>query len=96
MENLLNKKVVVRCYYAGNWSGIVTAMDGNRLYLSTAFRLWSWTAKKGISLSDVANFGVSNGKICSPVNVILNMNDVYEIIESNDEAFSTIRETSIK
>lgn len=95
MKKIIKKIVVVRSYYAGNWAGIVNDIDekNGMIELTGAYRLWNWTAKNGISLSEVAQFGVKAGKICKPVpSVWLNLKDCYELIEATNEAFETIKE----
>lgn len=93
MKELINQKVVVRCYYAGNWAGKVTAIDevNKMIKLENAFRLWSWQAKNGISLSEVATNGVTGGEIRKPVPFTwLNIKDCYEFIPLSDGALQTL------
>lgn len=93
MKELIKTNIVVRSYYAGNWAGTVTAIDetNGMIKLENAHRLWNWTAKNGISLSEVATNGVTAGKICTAVTVRLNMKDCYELIDMSNEAFETIK-----
>lgn len=93
MKELIKKIIVVRSYYAGNWAAEVVAVDetNGMIKLTDAYRLWNWTAKDGISLSDIANNGVKAGKICKPVTVWLNIKDCYELIEMQPAAFETIK-----
>ncbi len=93
MKNLINQKTVVRTYYAGVWSGTITEFDATfgMVKLEKAYRLWSWTAKDGISLSEVANIGTKSGKICKPVPFVwLNIKDVYEIMPLSVDAEKSI------
>lgn len=97
MKNKIGQLVVVRCYYAGVWVGTLNAIDTetNKVELTNAHRLWSWTAKDGFSLSEVANNGVKGGKISKPVeSVWLNNNDCYEVASMKSEAYETVKELS--
>ena len=93
MKNLIDQKVVIRSYYAGNWAGKVVEVDetNGMFKVENAYRLWSWTAIEGVSLSEVANNGVKAGKICKPVPFVwLNIKDTYEILPLSDKAEKTI------
>ena len=71
-KHLLNKKVIIRTYSAGVHFGELIEKSDNEVILKNSRRLWYWeTANKGISLSEVANVGLSdNSKLCSPVDLI--------------------------
>lgn len=93
MKTMIGLLFVFRCDKAGVFAAKVEAIDeaNQKIKLSDAHRLWKWQAKDGISLSDVANNGVEDGKISKGVNVWINNNDVYEAIEMNAPAFETIK-----
>lgn len=94
---MINQLVVFRCDKAGVWAGTVTSIDekNQKIEVTNAHRLWNWTAKDGISLSEVSQNGVSRGKICKAVPFVwLNNNDVYEALSMTKEAFKTIVENA--
>ena len=53
-------KVIVRTYSAGVWFGSLRQKSGNEVILADARRMWTWQAKRGISLSACALYGVTN------------------------------------
>ena len=97
MENEKKKAVYVICrgYYCGVHAGYIKDRDGNHVVLHGARRLWKWHTVKGISLSDVAKYGITaNGsKICTKLDEIW-LGDVYEIIPCTDAARKTIEEAA--
>ena len=86
----IGKKVIIRTYSAGVHYGELIEKDGGEVILKNSRRLWYWeTANKGISLSEVANVGLSNNsKVCSSVE--LNWLQAIEIIPCTDEAIKNI------
>ena len=87
--------VICRGYYCGVHAGYIKEREGNHVVLNGARRLWKWNAVKGISLSDVAKYGINaNGsKICTKLDEIW-LGDVYEIIPCTDAARKTIEEAA--
>ena len=67
--NFLGKKVIIRCYSAGCWYGILEEKSGNEVIVRMARRMYSWKAAQSISLSAVALYGVDpyRSAICEPV-----------------------------
>lgn len=96
MKTLIDKKVVIRGYYCGNWIGeleAITTMDCKTVILKDAYRLWSWKTKQGVSLSEIAVNGVSEGTIpCAVPKVVLT--DCYEIIEATEAAYESVKSTA--
>ena len=94
MKTMIGLLFVFRCDKAGVFAAKVEAIDeaNQKIKLTDSHRLWRWQAKDGISLSEVATNGVSDGKICKPVTHWINSNDVYEAIEMNEAAFKTIKD----
>lgn len=84
------KKVIIRTYSAGVHYGELIEKCGQEVILKNSRRLWYWeTVNKGISLSEVANAGLSNNsKVCSTVNLI--WLQAIEIIPCTDEAIKNI------
>lgn len=58
----LGRKVIVRCRDAGVIYGEYAGNDGSTVHLKNARQLWKWFAAKGISLIDVATFGVKKSQ----------------------------------
>jgi len=86
----VGQNVIVRTYSAGCWAGKLILKEGDQVIIENARRLWYWKAKKGISLSAIAEYGIDHeeSRIPAPVK---NVNLVaIEIIAANDEAFNSI------
>jgi hypothetical protein len=92
MKRLIGKAVVVRGYYCGNWAGtlIENRPSDKTVVLANAYRLWEWTAAKGICLSAIATYGVSAGKIGVAVDIV-QLGDCYEVISATDAAMESIK-----
>lgn len=70
-----------RCHMAGVHVGkLERQLPNGQFYITDSVRLWSWTAKNGISLSDVAVYGLKEAKVGAKTSLCLNGADVYEII----------------
>lgn len=87
--------VICRGYYCGVHAGYIKERNGNHVVLNEARRLWKWNAVKGISLSEVAKYGITadGSKVCTKLDEIW-LGDVYEIIPCTDEARKTIEEAT--
>ena len=85
------KYCIVRTYSAGVWFGKVIYKDGNQIILNDAHRLYYWKTKKGISLSEIALYGLddSKSKICFPVDDLWLV--PIELIPVTLEAFNSIK-----
>ena len=83
--------VICRGYYCGVHAGYINEREGNHVVLNEARRLWKWKAVKGISLSEVAKYGITadGSKVCTKLDVIW-LGDVYEIIPCTDAARKSI------
>ena len=91
-----NKKavyVICRGYYCGVHAGYIKKIDGNHVVLNESRRLWKWKSVKGISLSDVAKYGITadDSYVCTKLDEIW-LGDVYEVIPCTDAARKTIEE----
>lgn len=63
----IGQYVIVRTYSAGVFAGTLKQRLGKKVLLENCRRLWRWhTANNGISLSEVAVYGINhtNSKIC--------------------------------
>lgn len=90
VNSLVGKKVIIRTFSAGVHYGELVEKDGKEVILKNARRLWYWkTSNKGISLSEVANNGLSpDSKVCEPVEAI--WLEAVEIIPCSKEAIKNI------
>ena len=71
IKGLVSKSVIIRTYSAGCWFGLLAEKSGNEVILKDARRMFFWRAKKGISLSACALYGVSEeSKIVEPVDLV--------------------------
>lgn len=99
MENINNavigKYCIVRGRDFGVFAGTVDTMDGNRVLLKDARRLWYWDG--AASLSQLAAEGVTNPNGCKftvTVESVLLL-DVIEIIPATEQAKSIINEVRV-
>lgn len=83
--------VIARCYSAGVHAGVVVSMEGENVILSESRRLWSWSAKEGIALSGVAQYGIRNESKLDVENPIIYLTGVCELIPCSDAAMESIR-----
>ncbi len=88
----LGKKVIIRTCSAGVWFGELKEKEGTEVILKNARRLWRWQTKKGISLSEIAVYGVNdkNSKIC--ISVETQWLDAIEIILCKEDAITSIEQ----
>ena len=86
----IGKYVIVRSSPSGCWAGTLASIEGDKVELTDARRLWRWWAAKGVSLSGVAAHGLHPNKtkecrIAVPVSRALIL-QVCEVLETTDEA----------
>jgi len=89
----VGKKVLVRTYSAGVWFGVLEKKAGNEIYLASARRLWRWKTKKGISISEIAIYGLDHegSKVCE-AEKNLKWLEAIEISECTAEAIESIED----
>ncbi len=58
----IGQEVLIRTYSAGSWFGRLKEKSGDEVILTEARRMWRWWAKKSISLSGVALYGINQEK----------------------------------
>jgi hypothetical protein len=69
--------------YAGN--------DGSTVHVRNARQLWKWCAAKGITLIDVASYGVTASKcMFSPASATLTVFNACALIDVTDDAANSI------
>ena len=71
---------IVRCYGAGVHAGIVESVDGKNVMLSQASRIWKWEG--AFTLTNVAENGVTGGRVAGPLDSIA-LTDAIEIIPAS-------------
>lgn len=87
--------VICRGYYCGVHAGYLKEHDGNHCKLVNSRRLWSWRAKKGVSLSAVALYGIARGIALPDELPEIFLGDVYEVIPCTEAAARTIKEAPV-
>ena len=87
----VGRKVIVRSRDAGVLYGEFSGNDGSTVHLKNARQLWKWFAAKGISLVDVATFGVKQ-KECkfSTAQATITIFNACALIDVSDEAAASI------
>lgn len=90
----IGKYVIVRSSPSGCWAGTLASIEGDKVELTDARRLWRWWAARGVSLSGVATYGLHPGKkseckIEPPVARVAVL-QVCEIIECSAKARASI------
>lgn len=87
----VGKYVIARCYAAGVHAGEVVHVDGENVLLKNSRRLWSWSAKDGVALSGVAQFGLKKDKCkVDVINPEIYLTGVCELIPATQEAKESI------
>lgn len=84
--------VLVRSSPSGVWMGRLVSRDATpdgteRVRLTDARRLWSWTG--ALSCSELALIGPTGGKICAPVGDVT-VSQCCEVIAATDEAVAAV------
>lgn len=93
-KTFIGKYVIVRSSPSGCWAGTLTCIDGNKVEMSEARRLWRWWSGEGVSLSGVATAGLHPRKlkecrIAAPVERVM-VFDVCEILIATEVAKASI------
>ena len=90
MENMINKKVIVRGDRSGIFFGTLAQKDGREVMLKNCRRLWYWSG--AASISQIAKDGVANPNNCKftvTVDEIVIL-DAIEIIPCTEKAIINI------
>lgn len=87
----LGRKVIVRSRDAGVLYGEFAGNDGSTIHLTNARQLWKWCAAKGITLVDVATYGVkaSDCKF-SPAQATVTVFNACALISATADAAASI------
>ena len=89
LNDFVGQKVIIRTYSAGVWFGKIDEKSGNEVIVSNARRLWYWKAKQSISLSAVAQYGISSQSKIAP-SVPYVWLEAIELIPTTKEATKSI------
>ena len=102
-KDTLNKQlgefVIIRTYSAGVWFGKLSEKSGNEVILTEARRMYQWWAKKSISLSGVAKYGIKNeeSKICPALdNVWLEAIEILSLTKTAIESIKGAKDVEAK
>ncbi len=87
----IGRKVIVRSRDAGVIYGEYAGNDGNTIHLRNARQLWKWCAARGISLIDVATYGVKKSDCnFSPASATVTVFNACALIDTTAEAAASI------
>ena len=94
----IGKKVLIRSYSAGNHFGELFAYDPafQTVVIKNSRRLWRWNTDKGISLSEIALYGIvqEKSRISSTLHEQI-VSEVDEIIPATDAAIISIESAPV-
>ena len=94
MENIMNKKVIIRGDRSGVFFGTITKKEGREVTLEKCRRLWYWDG--AASISQLATEGTTEPSECKftvTVDQIVIL-DAIEIILCTDKAIKSIEAVS--
>lgn len=86
----LGRKVIVRSRDAGVIYGEYAGNDGSTVNLKNARQLWKWHAAKGITLIDVATYGVKAECKFSPAQATVTIFNACAMIDVTADASASI------
>ena len=87
----IGRKVIVRSRDAGVIFGDYVSNSGSTVYLRNGVQLWKWTAAQGISLIDVATYGVkASGCKFSTAAATVTVFNACALIDVTDVAAASI------
>ena len=87
----IGRKVIVRSRDAGVIYGTYAGNDGDTVHLTNARQMWKWFAAKGISLIDVATYGVKKSDCkFSPASATVTVFSACALIDVTAEAAASI------
>lgn len=87
----LGRKVIVRSRDAGVIYGEYAGNEGSTVHLNNAVQMWKWFAAKGISLIDVATYGVKKSECkFSQATATVTVFNACALIYATDDAAKSI------
>jgi hypothetical protein len=95
VENMKGKYCMVRCYKAGVFAGIIEEIDGQKVTMKDARRIWYWEG--AASLSQLAMEGTKKPTECKFPCEVSNVTlfEVQEIIICTDAARKSIKSVPV-
>ena len=96
LNSFIGQEVIIRTYSAGVWFGSLKEKSGNEVILTEARRMWRWWAKKSISLSGVALYGIKqeDSRIAGAIDSVwLQAIEIIPISGTAAESIRTAQET---
>jgi len=95
MQNLLNKKCIVRADKAGVFYGILTAKEGSEIQLANARKLYYWSGAN--TVEDLALRGVLKANNCKFTDIVeeITINNYLQILPCTEEAISNIENVTV-
>ena len=96
LNSFVGQEVIIRTYSAGVWFGRLKEKSGDEVILTEARRMWRWWAKKSISLSGVALYGIKHedSRIAGAVDSVwLQAIEIIPISGTAAESIRTAQET---
>jgi len=82
---------IVRTRDSGVWFAFVLAKEGRDATLASGRRLHSWKAANGFTLSAVSKYGLSTGRLSSPISIVF-LTETCEFIPVSEEAKKNLNE----
>ena len=92
----IGQEVIIRTYSAGVWFGRLKEKASDEVILTEARRMWRWWAKKSISLSGVALYGIKqeDSRIAGAIDSVwLQAIEIIPISGKAAESIRTVQET---
>lgn len=87
----IGRKVIVRSRDAGVIYGEYAGSDGSTIHLKNGVQMWKWFAAKGVSLIDVATYGVKKSECkFSDATATVTVFNACALIDVTDEAAASI------
>ena len=87
----MGRKVIVRSRDAGVIYGEYAGNDGSTVHLRNGVQMWRWFAEKGISLLDVATYGVKKSECkFSTATATVTVFNACALIDVTDDAAASI------
>ena len=88
---VMGRKVIVRSRDAGVIFGDYAGNDGSTVHLRNGVQMWKWKAAQGISLIDVATYGIdSSGCKFSPASATVTVFNACALIDVTDAAAASM------
>jgi len=95
MQNLLNKKCIVRADRSGVFYGTLTAKEGSEIQLANARKLYYWSGAN--TVEDLALRGVLKANNCKFTDIVeeITINNYLQILPCTEEAISNIENVTV-